>query len=149
MSRNYWVSESLQHHGVKGMKWGVRRYQNEDGGLTRAGKVRYSIKKGINTIKEIPDKRKDHLTSVYKKKGYAEKEARRRAEARYFKEVKLIKAAAITVAVACLHKPLLNAGKKFIAKHVTTQRTIVKKHMAMDFMSPSSLSLANQLTRGN
>lgn len=32
----------LVHHGVKGMKWGVRRYQNKDGSLTPAGKKRYS-----------------------------------------------------------------------------------------------------------
>ena len=32
---------SLQHWGIKGMKWGVRRYQNEDGTLTDAGKKRY------------------------------------------------------------------------------------------------------------
>lgn len=31
----------LVHHGIKGMKWGVRRYQNEDGTLTEAGKKRY------------------------------------------------------------------------------------------------------------
>lgn len=31
----------LYHHGVKGMKWGVRRYQNKDGSLTPAGKKRY------------------------------------------------------------------------------------------------------------
>lgn len=30
----------LYHHGVKGMKWGVRRYQNADGSLTAAGKKR-------------------------------------------------------------------------------------------------------------
>lgn len=30
----------LYHHGVKGMKWGVRRYQNKDGSLTTAGKKR-------------------------------------------------------------------------------------------------------------
>ena len=31
----------LEHHGVKGMKWGVRRFQNPDGSLTSAGKKRY------------------------------------------------------------------------------------------------------------
>lgn len=32
----------LYHAGVKGMKWGVRRYQNKDGTLTDAGKKRYN-----------------------------------------------------------------------------------------------------------
>lgn len=33
--------ESLEHYGIPGQKWGVRRYQNEDGTLTEAGKKRY------------------------------------------------------------------------------------------------------------
>ena len=36
----YYESE-LYHHGIKGMKWGRRRYQNSDGSLTPAGKSRY------------------------------------------------------------------------------------------------------------
>lgn len=32
------MDKCLAHHGIKGMKWGVRRYQNYDGTLTAAGK---------------------------------------------------------------------------------------------------------------
>ena len=36
------MENKLYHAGVKGMKWGVRRYQNKDGSLTPVGKKRYS-----------------------------------------------------------------------------------------------------------
>lgn len=31
----------LAHHGIKNQKWGIRRYQNEDGSLTAEGRKRY------------------------------------------------------------------------------------------------------------
>lgn len=34
--------DELEHHGIPGMKWGIRRYQNKDGTLTAKGKKRYS-----------------------------------------------------------------------------------------------------------
>lgn len=36
----YVETDELYHHGILGMKWGIRRYQNKDGSLTPAGKKR-------------------------------------------------------------------------------------------------------------
>lgn len=53
------MSEFLVHYGIKGMKWGVRRYQNKDGTLANAGKKRYSeddvvLEKGTEIHRIIP-----------------------------------------------------------------------------------------------
>lgn len=46
----------LYHWGIKGMKWGIRRFQNPDGSLTPAGKKRYgrseSAEQSVNSFKK-------------------------------------------------------------------------------------------------
>ncbi len=44
-------NDRLQHHGIKGQRWGVRRFQNEDGSLTKEGKQerRRNLGKTIGT----------------------------------------------------------------------------------------------------
>ena len=39
-------TDYLAHHGIKGQKWGVRRFQNEDGSYTAAGQVRRELNSG-------------------------------------------------------------------------------------------------------
>lgn len=43
MSNLIYYPSYLAHHGIKGQKWGVRRYQNPDGSYTAAGRARYGI----------------------------------------------------------------------------------------------------------
>ena len=45
-------SDELYHYGVKGQKWGIRKYQNPDGSLTAEGKDRYGVDEFGNMSKE-------------------------------------------------------------------------------------------------
>lgn len=56
----------LVHHGVKGQKWGVRRYQNSDGSLTPAGKKRYGF---VGSTKAYIKRRQKNANDFYKKTG--------------------------------------------------------------------------------
>ena len=64
----------LYHFGIKGMKWGVRRYQNKDGSLTPAGKKR----------QERYEKTAQSLTTDRAKRYVRGKDARRNIDEAHF-----------------------------------------------------------------
>lgn len=104
----------LYHWGVKGMKWGVRRFQNEDGSLTTAGKKRYGDestgsdkKTSSNNGSKTPRKgliarRKDSLTQKYIAKGYSQTAAKTMAEQRMRTEAVLAVVGAVAVTAVAI-----------------------------------------------
>lgn len=98
-------SDELYHHGIKGQKWGRRRFQNEDGSLTPAGKERYDDDGPSEKKKEykIPEKKSTHrlkLEEKFEAKGMSKQQAEQAAAKRIRGEQYAVAAAAVTVA-AC------------------------------------------------
>lgn len=50
MQTYYYFTNELSHHGIRGQRWGVRRFQNEDGSYTNAGEERYNDRNSDGTI---------------------------------------------------------------------------------------------------
>lgn len=60
-------SDELMHHGIKGQKWGLRRYQNDDGTLTEEGRLRYGGKTHVSELDE------DELNDLHAAREYQHK----------------------------------------------------------------------------
>ena len=87
----------LYHHGIKGQKWGVRRFQKKDGTLTSAGKKRYQDDSDNQPQKET---RYDKLYSKYKSLGYKDAEARQAAKGQVVSERVLMTVGGVAAAAA-------------------------------------------------
>lgn len=123
-----YVSQAeLYHHGIKGQKWGIRRFQNKDGSLTVAGRKRYadltpaerrkakikernernkrkvsenlerSRNNGLN-VRRVAMSHRLNLEAKFREKGLSEEEAKKAAKKRIKAEVFVAAAAATTVA---------------------------------------------------
>ena len=59
-----YLDDTLAHHGIKKQRWGIRRWQNEDGSLTEAGKRRYGRVENLNANRTLKDIAKDQKLTI-------------------------------------------------------------------------------------
>lgn len=116
------LDNELYHHGVKGMRWGIRRYQRKDGSVTSAGKKRYGA-----SSKDSKPKRYDKLYAKYKEEGYSDVKAARLAKGQIRTERVLIGVGAATAAAAITYGSYKMYDNR-IDKVISAKETIQTVH---------------------
>lgn len=110
----------LEHHGIKGQKWGQRRYQNEDGSLTAQGRQRYGVvERAKIRFRGYTSEKVNVMNNVRRAKGIGNKVS---ALAGYDRLRTRGNVRATT------EKNLANASRTRLGKAIHTQRSENAKH---------------------
>ena len=122
-----WRTE-LYHYGIKGMKWGVRRYQNYNGSLTAAGRDRYSAKIANQRAK---------LNRLYDTRGPLSNAYRKQARALY-----------VTKQQQKLHNARKSGNKAdvLVAKSDLKMAKLFKRYGTGDYTAPNREIYGPRLT---
>lgn len=113
MTNNY---VTISHHGIVGMKWGLRRYQNPDGSLTPEGKIRYAKVAGSKILSRMDanDAKTTLSRDIRKNYKYAQV-AEHRNDAKRAKQF-IKKATASERYLSDINSGKVKAGRDFIVQ---------------------------------
>ena len=164
----------LSHHGILGQKWGVRRYQNEDGSLTAAGRKRQARSeyrenrsKAVDKFNKLRAKDDVKVYSDYRLKGMAYSEADRRAynqrslRNKQYKEHQLAYKADMSKKLAENSSGMLkdfhnfranmqkNASERYKQSAKDTKHMIKETNRIHDSLSKGERAVANLLSSDN
>lgn len=130
---NYTPQNYICHHGIKGQRWGIRRFQREDGSLTSRGKKRYDSDPSNGSPKKS-DKEKSlyrlKLEKKYReKKGLSKEEAEQRADRR-IKIQKFAAGAAVVAITAAAAYCAYKGYQNYTTDKVLSKDTVFNRVMA-------------------
>lgn len=145
-------SYELYHFGIKGMKWGIRRFQKKDGSLTPAGRKRYDDEpsNGSSTTSAAGSKstrsskssgvktkttHRQRLEQKYRDQGMSEEQARAAADKRIKTEKVIAATAALTLVAATAYvanKHIRERADGYIKSGTTLQRIAKDPTVNMD-----------------
>lgn len=131
----YNYPNELYHHGVLGMKWGVRRYQNKDGALTEAGKKHYKPNKSDKSMfgKRGAQRIANHRNNGDSRSTALKKELTRRAA------IGLTAATAIAVSAHAIQN---GQAEKAVSKLINVGKNAVDSYLNFSVLDSSGNVLA-------
>lgn len=120
----------LYHHGIKGQRWGVRRFQNKDGSYTSAGKKRYGISEQIGK-----DLKKSYAETFKEAHGLSNSDSKKAADeySKFVKKAVIVGASAAALGVGIYAYKY--AGRNYldnVIKAGTTIQTLSDSATRMD-----------------
>lgn len=154
------MENELYHHGIKGMRWGVRRFQNADGSYTSAGKARYnmgtSAKKAVVTAATVsalhkkPKYKTDEPTSKMTNKELQRANARYRLETQYNanNEHKVTGKIEGTRTVLNESSNIANRTRE-LTDRITNRENKTRPMKKMDLSHMTDQELRDRINRGN
>lgn len=137
---DYLQINELYHWGIKGMKWGVRNYRNEDGTLTPAGKARYN---DDGTRKKAKDMSDDDLEKS-NRRLQSERQYAMLSETKRHKNFK----AAKRLGASVVGSFLISGGASYAANAIEKGTLDIGKKAVKQTLIIGSLASAGALTVG-
>ncbi len=156
MSEYYLTKQDyLEHHGILGQKWGIRRYQNPDGSLTPEGKIRYAelrgeydnyVKKAKDIQSEIDKETQKHGTKIAKLENKAAK-LRKKETGLFTSKEKAAKLEEKARRAEIKANSLSSKTRKLQAKLDKINAILRKYDMELDSITPKDSSSLQSLLR--